>query len=65
MLGQFWQTRDRVDQVIAETNWMGRRKSKPFDAIDFIHCFEQLHKGTLAVLFRKFVTPIEIHDLSK
>ena len=38
---------------------------EPFQAVDFIHRFQQLHERTFAIAFRKFVTAIKIHDLSK
>jgi hypothetical protein len=65
VLCQFRQTRDRVDQIIAETNGMRGGKPKPFEPGNFIHCFQQLHKGTFAVALRKFVTAVEIYNLPK
>src|SRR6267154_6359626 len=63
VLSHLRQTRDRVDQIATETNGMRGSKPEPFEALNFINRFQQLHKGTFALAFRELVAAIQIYDL--
>src|SRR5207247_6554798 len=63
VLSHLRQTRDRVDQIVTETNRMRGSKPKPFQALNFINRFQQLHKGTFALAFRELVAAVQIYDL--
>src|ERR1044072_5545184 len=63
VLSQLRQTRNRVDQIVTETNGMRGSKPESFQALDFIHRFQQLYKGTFAIPLWKFVTAIQVYDL--
>ena len=63
VLGKFRESRDCVDQVVAETDRMRGRETKSFKAFDLVHRFEQLHKRRFVVDLRKFMATVKIHDL--
>ena len=65
VLGEFRQTRDRVDQVFAEADRVGRRETQPLQPFDLVNGFEQLHKWRFTVDLRKLVATVKIHDLSE
>ena len=65
VFGKFRQMRNRIEQIITETDGVGRRKPETCEAVNVIHCFQQLHEGNFAIAFRKLVTAIQIYDLPK
>src|SRR5690348_10312830 len=65
VLSQFGQASERIDQIATESNRVRRGKAEPRETVDSVDSFEKLHKRTLAASHRKFVTPVEIHDLAE
>ena len=61
---EFRQIGEGGDEVVAVADGMRRGEADALDAIDFMHGFEQLHEGRLAVDFRKLGAAVEIDDLA-
>src|SRR3984893_16974515 len=65
VLDEFGQSSERVDQIVAKSDRMGRSKTEPVQSLDLMHRFEQLHERGFTVAFREFVTAVKINDLTE
>ena len=63
VLGQFRQPRDRIDQVVGETDRMRRSETQSLESLNVMNGFKQLHKRRFVVDLRKLVPAVKIHNL--
>src|SRR5438477_13197143 len=65
VLGEFWQIGQRLDKIIAKSDWVRGGKAEPLQAVDLVQRFEQLDERTLVLHLGDFVPPEQVHDLTK